>query len=474
VAAQERPPKSSPPREPEVLPPPEKVAGPAPGPQPAAPPPPGTLSLTLVQALNTGLAQNPDLVALRGQLDVNQAMVGVARTPLWNPFIQAQYFPTGSPFVPNTPGVPASGSGGSNFYIWVMQRFEIAHQRKFRTKSALAALNQVQWNVFQAELLNVAQTVRLYFTALYQKELYDLAVANGDLNDRLLRVQERRYKGNLARMSDVMTARIAARQAGRQAELAETAYQAALLALRQQLNLPLTSQLVLAERLADVRWLSLNAGGRPADQVALATELVEGRPDVMAAQVGIKVAEANWQLARAAMVPDLAVGPIYEVVDTGNRFMGLRLQMDIPVRNTGAPLARQRRAQMNQQALTHEQLKVRAGLEAQAAIHQYEDVLALASRTPPAPVTGTSPEVEAITRLFEAGQADILAVITTQNNLLQEQRIYLDVLNQLGLSAATVIQATGLPLHRLIAVGAKEPTRSNATLAVPPSPATSK
>ena len=33
-----------------------------------------------------------------------------------------------------------------------MQRFELAHQRQFRTESRMAALNQVEWNVFQGEL----------------------------------------------------------------------------------------------------------------------------------------------------------------------------------------------------------------------------------------------------------------------------------------------------------------------------------
>jgi outer membrane protein TolC len=452
--------EKSPPREPEVLPRPEKVAEPGQTTQPVSPQA-GALSLTLPEALATSLAQNPDLVTLRGQLGVNQAMVGVAKTPIWNPFVQAQYFPNGTPFVPGKPGEPASGAGQSNFYVWAMQRFELAHQRQFRTQSALAALNQVQWNVFQGELLNVSQTVRLYFTTLYQKELYDLAMANAELNDRLLRVIERRYKANLAKQSDVATAKIAARQSQRQAELAETAYQAALLALHQQLNVPMNAPLALTDRLTDVHWLSVHAGEQPVDGTCLASELVEGRPDVMAARVGIQVAEANWRLARAAMIPDVSAGPIYETADDGTRYLGLRLQMDIPVMNTGAPLARQRREQMNQQALTYEQLKIKAGLEAQAAINQYDRVLALAAKSAPAKADATPPELQEITRLFEAGQADILAVIAMQNNLLQERRIYLDVLNQLSLSAAAVIQATGLPPSRLIAGCANNPPHAN-------------
>ncbi len=168
--------QANPPRQPEVLPLPEKLEEPEPSPTQVEIPA-DALGMTLTAALAQGLADNPDLVTLRAQLPVNQAMIGVAKTPIWNPFVQAQYLPTGSPRVPNAPGQPASGAGQSNYYVWAMQRFELAHQRRYRTQSARAALNQVQWNIMQAELLYVAQSSRLYFAALYQKELYDLAAA---------------------------------------------------------------------------------------------------------------------------------------------------------------------------------------------------------------------------------------------------------------------------------------------------------
>lgn len=445
----EAPPKGpaqdAPPEEPEVLPRPEKIAGPA-ATAPAAP----AVAFTFPLALATGLARNPDLVTLRGQVRVNQAMVGVARTYIWNPFVQAQYFPSGSPFVPNHPGEPASGAGMSNYYIWAMQRIELAHQTRYRTKSALAALDQVQWNIFQGELLNVAQTTRLYLTALYQKDVHDLALETAQLNERLAGIVEQRFKASLARASDVTTAKVAARQSRQQAELTETAYRSALLALRQQLNVPLSVPLALGEKLEQMQWLPVRPPDGIADDNALAAELTQGRPDIMAAQAGVRISLANYQLARAAIMPDIQAGPIYETADDGTRYMGLRLQMDLPVWNNGTPLARQRRAEMNQQELTYEQLKIRAALEAQLAINLYEANRRMVAKQTPAAPGATATELKEIIRLFELGQADILAVLNTQTSLLQERRTTLDLLNQLGLSAAAVIQATGLPPERVV------------------------
>jgi outer membrane protein, heavy metal efflux system len=441
--------QASPQQAPELLPPPESAPEPSPGEPPAG----GALSLTFSKALATGLLQNPDLVTMRGQEDVGRAVVGVARTPIWNPFVQAQFFPNGHPFIPGPAGTTTTGN--SNYYVWVMQRFQMAHQRRFRTRSALAALTQIQWNIYQAELLNMAQSMRLYFTVLYQKELYDLAADNAELNKRLHQIVERRYRANLAKVAELSAARIASRQAQRQQDLAEATFRAALLALRQQLNLPVTAPLTLSERLTDYHWLP--AGGtldQPLSTGAdLAAELVEGRPDVMAARAGVQVAQANYKLARASQVPDLQAGPIYETASDLTSYLGFRLQMDIPVWNNGGPLARQRRAEMNQQTLTYEQLKVRAALEAQTAIDRYERARGLAAKgTAVAPAA----ELKEILDQFQAGQADILAVLNTQTNLLLERRVILDVLNELAQSAANVVQAAAIPPERL--VGLANPT----------------
>ena len=61
------------------------------------------------------------------------------------------------------------------------------------------------------------------------------------------------------------------------------------------------------------------------------------------------------------------------------------------------------------------------------------------------------PDLKEIKAQFQAGQADVLAVFATQNSLLQDRRTYLDLLNELAQSAAGVIQATALPVERIVA-----------------------
>ena len=274
--------------------------------------------LSLSDALATSLAANPDLITIRGTANVGAAAVDVAGVYPWNPFVQGQFFPNGKPFLPGSPG---NASGQSNYYIWVMQRFELAHQRRHREDSAVAALGQIRWNIQQAELLNVAQTERLFFTALYQRQLRDLAADAETLSNRLTGVIQRRFKAGLATSVQNINAQVAVRQTRRQRELADAAYQAALLALRQQLGMPASTSLDLSGDLSQYEWFSVSAaacrisGSELSDPQILAQEMVEGRPDVLASRSAIAMSQANLSLARAARVPDIQAGPIYDTAD---------------------------------------------------------------------------------------------------------------------------------------------------------------
>ncbi len=408
------------------------------------------IELNLTSAVSTSLLQNPDLVAARGQVQVSLAAQGVAETYPWNPFVQSQLLP----------GTGNGASGKTNYYVWAMQRFELAHQQQYRESSASAALNQARWNIQQSELINVAQTSRVYFQTLYQHDLYNLAQESADLSEKLHGVVERRFEATLATAAEVTIAKVAARQSRRQADLAEANYQTALLALRQQLNVPLSAPVELTDRLSEYSWQPVRTVESPdssmkLDISSLAAELVEGRPDVMAACAGVMVANSNEQLAHAARIPDLQAGPIYNTFANGDATLGVRVQMDVPVWNNGAPLAHQRHMERHQQSLIYTQLKTRAALEAQMAIDRYERARRLAeeSRVELRPFSEQMPpDLHEMMSQFEAGQADVLAVFMTQNNLIQERRTYLDLLNELSQSAAAVIQMTALPPEHLLNV----------------------
>ncbi|OYW13565.1 MAG: hypothetical protein B7Z55_16630, partial [Planctomycetales bacterium 12-60-4] len=149
------------------------------------------------------------------------------------------------------------------------------------------------------------------------------------------------------------------------------------------------------------------------------------------------------------------VGPILDKNANGSYDLGVRLQRDLFVMNNGRPLTRQRNAEWQQQNRVYTQLKTRAAREAETALDRYERARLLASETKVdlSPFNEMMPEdLKDINNQFQAGQADVLIVYATQNSLLQDRRTYLDSLNELALSAAAVVQATALPIERIVSV----------------------
>lgn len=412
------------------------------------------IKLNLFQALETGLAQNPDLVALRRNEGVGRGALGVAQTYPFNPFVQVQ----ATPLQQNV----NSGSGTIYNYVLLMQTLQLGHQQQSREESALAALQSVRWNILQAELLNVAQTERLYFTALYQRGLRDVVRANAQLNRELLSVLEKQLAAGHSAAADVAIVRLDARTTEQQAQLAEANYQTALLDLRRQLNLPIAQPLDLAEELQDWRWstprheqfLAYLCPGRQvealADEEFLFAELVARRPDVMASRFDAAVARANVRLADGSRRPDLQVGPYYQRTESGTTYFGFRAQSDIPVVNNGVPLVRQRQAEYTQRSAVSQQLQVRAELEARAALDRYERAHRLAVNSASAVEESLPDELRRLEEQFKAGEVDILRVVTARTSMIQFRRAQLDSLNELAQAAAAFTLATGLPPDALL------------------------
>ena len=308
---------------------------------PAIAPPEGSGALTLDQAIAVGLQQNPTLVALRATQPVAEAALRVAQTYPFNPYVQVEVCPVDHEL--------GTGQGAILNYVYLMQTLELAHQSRYREASAAAARNQVCWNVVHAELTNAAQTEKLYFTALYERDLRDLARLTAAQNERVLGIVERRFTAGTGMPTEQTTARVAARQSRKQAGLAESNFQTALLALKRQLNLDTNEPIALVGRFEDFNWMPVegvepdSADGTAPIRVSpqVVARLAGERPDVLAAQSGTSMAQANADLARANMVQNIAVGPYYERDDYGTLFLGLRAQVNLPIWDTGRPLANQ-------------------------------------------------------------------------------------------------------------------------------------
>jgi outer membrane protein, heavy metal efflux system len=417
-----------------------------------------SMQLTLDQAIATGLEQNPTLISLRATQPIAEAALRVAQVYPFNPVVQVEVCPVDR----ELPGF----QGATLNYVYLLQTLELAHQQRYREAGAAAARTQVNWNVIQAELTNAAQTERLYFTALYQRDLRDLARTTASLNEQLLGVVERRFNAGTGTPAERTTATVAARQSRKQAGLADANFQTAVLALKRQLNIDGSQPIALVGRLEDFTWLPVEGvepdgpnSPRPI-QVSpdIAAKLACERPDVLAAQAGSTVAQANADLARANIVQNVAIGPYYERDDYGTLFLGFRAQMNLPIWDSGKPLANQRAAEATHQTTVAHGLSAQAQVEAQTAIERYERARRLVTRERVDFSRVIPEQLEHVRHQFDVALVDILYVFAIQNTLLQEHRTYLDLLNEVAQAASDLTLAAGLPPSRIVSERPPEPS----------------
>jgi outer membrane protein, heavy metal efflux system len=430
---------------------------------------PRSVQLTLDMAIAISLDRNEALVTLRAGEPVAQAMLEVARRYPWNPYIKAEVLPYARDPFGNLLAVRNT--------VYILQALELAHQQTYREASASAALNQVRWNVVAAELTNLATTEKLFFAALYLRDLRDLAARAASLNESLAADVERRFKSGLSKPGEEITARVSLRQSRKQAALADQNYRVALLVLQRQLNVPRDESFELVGRLEDFGWSSVEGIGSIAGAASgrlsspqIAATLADERPDVRASQAGVDIAQANADLARANTVQNIQFGPYYERDEFETLFFGFAAQMTLPIWDSGKPLARQREAECAQRTIGYNALRVRARVEAQTALERYERARGLAEKERLNFAQALSGDLDRVKRQFEVGQADILNVFATQTALLQEQKAYLDLLNELAQSAADVTLTAGLPPARVVSTGGGEGAAVPAPPPAPPAP----
>jgi outer membrane protein TolC len=156
-------------------------------------------SLTLSDALKLAEENNPQLLAARKTIDVNQAGVGIANE-IPNPQFSVQHF---------WGNIVALGTNGQ---AGVTQQIETAGKRKKRTA---AAKSQVLLSVdqYKAQLWDIrSQTRQAYVQLAAAKENIDLIEAQSELAQNLVKIADKRVKAGAAPLSEQLQAELAYRQ----------------------------------------------------------------------------------------------------------------------------------------------------------------------------------------------------------------------------------------------------------------------
>src|SRR5262249_22738468 len=149
-------------------------------------------------------------------------------------------------------------------------------------------------------------------------------------------------------------------------------------------------------------------------------------------------------LAKGDRIPTPIIGPQYEMDEAGVQYIGFVFITPIPVWNSGKPLVLQREAEHRRAVVAYQEAQQRAIAQVRSAVAKWNGATELVNES-----SGLSRElsneVNALERLFEAGQSDLTKLMQARQRLIQLENAQLDAVWQATLAQADLLLALGTP-----------------------------
>ncbi|AIL62783.1 efflux transporter outer membrane subunit [Pseudomonas alkylphenolica] len=166
--------------------------------------------------------------------------------------------------------------------------------------SALFDLDASRYDRQTVELTLLSGVANSYLQSLALAEQVRIAQLNLGNAEDVLRLVQTRYEAGSATALELAQQRSLVAGQARQVPLFEQQLQEARITLATLLGEPVQRLAPIQESLGGVHWPEIGSG--------IPSELLSRRPDIAAAEARLAAAQANVQVARAAMLPSLTLG----------------------------------------------------------------------------------------------------------------------------------------------------------------------
>lgn len=215
--------------------------------------------------------------------------------------------------------------------------------------SAVFALDASRYDRQTVELTLLSGVANSYLQSLALAEQVRIAKLNLTNAQDVLRLVQTRYDSGSATALELAQQQSLVAGQARQVPLFEQQLQEARITLATLLGKPVQQLPPLQESLDGVRWPTIGSG--------VPSQLLSRRPDIAAAEARMAAAQANVQVARAAMLPSLTLGAdLGSGADTfaqilRSPYYTLSAGLAAPIFNNGRLRAERDKAQAQQEEL---------------------------------------------------------------------------------------------------------------------------
>lgn len=384
--------------------------------------------LTLPEALDEASARSPVLQAQRAVLEQARARLVTAETYPHDPELIFE-------------GAQRENSLKTDFdrEVRVAQVVQIGGQRKRQTRQASAELEAAVSSFRREERLLAARVAVAFVETLRARELAEVEQANTDLSRSLSEVARKRFDAGAVPQMEVNLAQVQLGRAERDLRLTTGAYDIARAALAEVVGLdPANPPEPLGE-------LDL-----PPRRGIPLSDAIDGalrhRMDLKALRTSIDANRARIEVARRAVVPNLAFEAFYGIEEGTDRLLGGAIGVRIPLfdRNRG-PIAEARSAE--RQAVSDTEaatLEVRREVATARTRYQASEQ---AARDLEQQVLGTLQDnLRLLQRSFEAGKTSWTEVLVFRREFVNVQRDYVETVTDARLAAIELDLAAGVDL----------------------------
>ncbi len=400
-------------------------------------PPPTTVTsntsqarpLTLEQALQWALENNPALRYQRQAHNIAAAEMVIARTypfnPTWENRIQQASGPASAGI---TNAVPIEEL--------LLLELEIRGQGKYRREVACAALSRTDWTIAAQEQTLAVQVVRAFNALLYQQEKVRLLERVVQLDQQLVSDVTRLFRANTLGASDRIVAETELDDARAALSLGSLNVNTAQAALRTTLGA--VTETFTAEG-------TFELPETPLDEAALASQALERRPDLHARQSALTEADATLRLTVADRFGNPTIGPAFTYDPTRVSSIGAQINIPLPVLNTHRGAIMRTEALRIQALLDLQQTQITIRQEVEAAVAHLRAAQGRATMYRTRVLPNLEKSLQDMRRLFLAKVqgVDLLKVVDVQRKLGLAQAAYLDALYEESQARAELFAAVG-------------------------------
>jgi cobalt-zinc-cadmium efflux system outer membrane protein len=387
-------------------------------------------SITVDEAVEFGLKNNPDLQAFRLEEEVIKGQEIKARLPLrFNPTIESNIATKGkSP-------IEEGSKRFTDYGVKVSQEFEIAGQRGFRIGIAERDLGRVRLEIKNRERILISEVKDAFAKTIASKEKIELTKEVIRIQERLLDSTRTKLQAGEVSGLQVNLAEVEFSKAKRELLVAENEYRESLLTLQGLLGLKPDLTLSLEGTLPGEVFALPEKG-------LLLESALSNRPDILAALAEVDSTKTAVELAGREAVPNLTVSGLYEKDESRNIF-GIEFSVPIPFFDRKQAERREALARAQQARTRQSGLQKIIPIEIEEAYAHLSSALRELSLFKNEILSKALESLGLLNLAFKEGKIGFFDVRLGQKDTLESQFSYLDVRLRTRLAINALERAIG-------------------------------